>query len=228
MKTKTRGTFLLLLAGALAGVGCGSGGSAGPGDSNASVSSPVPPPQPQLTIYSSAANFGDVAVGASRVMAASFANTGGAPLTLQQNSVTGAGFSTSGIGSGVTLNAGQNVILTISFAPSASGQATGAVSLTSSTSSAPISIPLTGNGIVPAHTAALNWDPSTSSVVGYNIYRNSVVDGSWVKVNSVPVPVTSYSDWDVRSGVFYFYSVKAVSTTNVESSFSIATMASVP
>ena len=206
----------------------GCGGGNGSGSSSGSNSARIEPPPAVLTIYSSRANFGDVAVGATRVLAVNFANTGGLPLTLQQNAVSGTGFSTSGIGSGVTLEAGQYVTLTVSFNPAVSGQSSGSVSLVSTTSTAPISVPLSGNGIIPSHLAALNWNPSTSAVVGYNIYRNSVVDGSWVRINSDPVTTTTYSDWDVQGGVFYLYSVKSVSTSNVESTFSTSTSASIP
>ena len=219
MKTKLHWSHVALLTGTLAVVGCGGGAS----------SNVVTPPAPAvLTMYSAGASFGDVAVGATRVLAVNFANTGGLPLTLQQNSVSGSGFSTSGIGSGVVLGPGQNATLTVSFTPGVTGQLTGSVSLTSTTSATPVSVPLSGNGIVPSHLASVNWNPSTSAVVGYNVYRNSVVDGAWVRVNSDPVTTTTYSDWDVQSGVNYFYSVKSVSTSNVESTFSESATASIP
>ena len=217
MNAKVRWSQVALFA-SLGAVGCGGGGGAA-----------LDPPAPAvLTMYNSSANFGDVAVGATRVLAVNFANTGGLPLTLQQNSLSGAGFSASGVGSGVTLGPGQYATLTVSFNPPATGQSSGSVSLGSTTSAAPIGIPLSGNGIIPSHLAALNWNPSTSTVVGYNIYRNSIVDGSWVRINSEPVATAMFSDWDVRSGVFYLYSVKAVSTSNVESAFSESTSASIP
>ena len=208
---------LFFLAGILAATGCG-----GSGGGNSS------PAFPALAIYSLSADFGDVAVGSSRVMGMIFSNTGGSSLTLLQNSVSGVGFTTSGIGSGVTLAPGQYVTLTVSFDPSGTGKASGMISLTSSTSSSPINLPLSGNGVDAAHLAALNWEASTSPVVVYNIYRNSVLDGSWIKVNSVPVTTTSYTDWDVQSGVFYWFAVKSVSASNVEGAFSRATTVSIP
>jgi len=204
------------LAGVLAAAGCGGGG----GTSN--------PVVPNLTMYNSSVDFGDVAVGATTTLGVTFSNTGGSSLTLQQNSVSGAGFATNGIGSGVTLAPGQFVTLAISFNPSGSGKANGMVSLTSSTSNSPINLPLSGNGVIASHFAGLNWDASTSVVVGYNIYRNSATDLSWTRLNSSPVTTTSYTDWDVQSGEFYLYSVKSVSGANAESTFSRTSSVTIP
>jgi hypothetical protein len=173
-------------------------------------------------------DFGDVAVGANTTQGATFVNTGTAALTLQQNSVSGMGFGTTGIGQGITLGPGQYVTLAVSFSPTASGNANGMVSLTSNTSSSPISLPLSGNGVVTSHSNTLNWDASKSSVVGYNIYRTPASFESWTKLNSSPILATSYTDWDVQSGNSYLFAVTAVSAQNVESSFSNATLATIP
>jgi hypothetical protein len=211
---------LSLLAGVLAAVGCGGGGSSGGG-----MSSPV---VPNLIMYNSSVDFGDVAVGATTILGVTFSNTGGSSLTLQQNSVSGSGFATNGIGAGVTLAPGQFVTLAISFNPSGSGKANGMVSLTSSKSNSSTNLPLSGNGVVASHSAGLDWDASTSAVIGYNIYRNSSSDVSWTKLNSSPVITNSYTDWDVQSGGFYLYSVKSVSSSNSESTFSKTASVTIP
>ena len=205
-----------LLASVLAVTGCGGGGGASS------------PGLPILTMYNSSVDFGDVAVGNTTTQGVTLSNTGGSALTLQQNSLSGAAFTTSGIGAGVTLAPGQYVTLIVSFNPSGTGKANGMVSLTSSTSGSPINLPLSGHGVVASHWAAVDWDASTSSVVGYNIYRNSALDGSWTKLNSCPVTTTSYMDWDVRGGEFYLFAVRSVSTANVEGAFSYATSATIP
>lgn len=216
----------------LAASGCGGGsggGSAVTNSSGATGSGTTNQIQPAiLTMYGSSANFGDVAVGNSITVGITFTNSGSGPLTLQQNSVSGAGFTTSGIGQGMTLNAGQNVTLALSFEPSVTGRATGMVSLTSSTSNAPISLALSGNGVSATHSATVNWDASKSSVVGYNIYRTPAAFESWSKLNSSPVIANSYTDWDVQGGGSYLYTVTSVSPANVESAFSDATLSTIP
>ncbi len=216
MNNKYNWLIIGLLAGVLAAAGCGAGGAAA-----------LPSPA-ILTVYNSNVDFGDVAVGSNSTLGVTFSNTGGMPLTVQQNSVTGAGFATSGIGSGVTVGPGQYVTLAVSFAPSGPGTVNGAVSLTSSTSASPINMPLTGNGVVASHSVTIGWAPSVSTVVGYNIYLKSPSGDSWTKLNSSPVIVTSYSDWDVQSGQSYIFSVTGVSPSNVESMFSNTTGASIP
>lgn len=226
-----------ILSTILAASGCsgGSGGgsaatnSSGTTGSSTTGSGTTNQIQPAiLTMYGSSANFGDVAVGNSITVGITFTNSGSGPLTLQQNSVSGAGFTTSGIGQGMALNAGQNVTLALSFEPSVTGRATGMVSLTSSTSNAPITLALSGNGVSATHSATVNWDASKSSVVGYNIYRTPAAFESWSKLNSSPVIANSYTDWDVQGGGSYLYTVTSVSPANVESAFSDATLSTIP
>jgi Abnormal spindle-like microcephaly-assoc'd, ASPM-SPD-2-Hydin len=213
-----------LLAGLLAVTGC-AGNSATHTPPNYTAPSPGPP---ILTMYNSSVDFGDVAIGTTTTLGATFANTGQSSLTLQLNAVPGAGFTIAGIGQGVTLEPGQFITLAISFAPSASGKVTGVLSLASNTSSSPISFPISGNGVVGSHSTTLSWDASKSTAIGYNIYRTPVSNQSWAKLNSAPILTTTYTDWDVQAGDVYLFAVTAVGAQNDESGFSIATMAAIP
>ncbi len=219
MMNRINKLHMTLLAGVLAAAGCGGGGGGG-GTST--------PALPFLTMNSSSADFGDVAVGNTRTMEATFSNTGQSSLTLQQSSITGSGFSASGIGAGVTLDPGQYITLSISFDPAATGKASGTVILASSSSSAPVNFPLSGNGVVAAHSAALVWNPSASVVVGYNVYRASPLQPFWSKLNSSPVTTTSYTDWDVQGGEPYTFTVTSVSATNVESPIATPAPTTIP
>ncbi len=214
MKNRINWLYLTLLGGVIAVAGCG-GGSSTPGP-------------PILTMYSSSADFGDVAVGNTMTLGVIFSNTGGTPLTLQQNSVSGAGFSTSGIGTGVTLGPGQYVTLAVSFNPPGTGKASGMASVSSSTLTSPISLSLSGNGVVATHWAAFDWAASPSGVVGYNVYTRSNSDTTWTKLNSSPVTTSSYTDWDVQSGESYIFGVTAVNAANVESRLSNVALATIP
>lgn len=176
----------------------------------------------------SSLDFGDVAVGATATQGITLSNTGTSSLILTQNSVSGLGFTTSGIGSGVNLAPGQYVILSVNFNPSGTGKSGGLVSLLSNSSSLPVNLPISGNGVVAAHWVTFDWAASKSSVIGYNVYLRSASDDSWTRLNSSPVPVTSYTDWDVQSGKIYLFAVKSVSPTNDESALSNATSATIP
>lgn len=218
MNTKTNWLHVAFLAAVLAAAGCGSGSY-----------SPAPPPAPpSFALSNSSVDFGDVAVGATTMEEVTFSNTGTSSLTLQQNSVSGAGFATAGIGAGVTLAPGQSIPLGVSFNPSGSGKASGMATFTITPSSTLVNLPLSGNGVVTLHSADLTWVASTSPVVGYNIYRISGLGVSWQKLNSSPVTTSAYTDWDAQSGFGYLYAVTSVNSANVESVPSIPMSTTIP
>jgi fibronectin type 3 domain-containing protein len=116
----------------------------------------------------------------------------------------------------------------LSFNPAATGTSSGSVSLTSSTSAAPIQIPLSGNGIVANHSVTFNWESNRSAAAGYNVYLRSNSDQTWSRLNSAPIPATSYTDWDVQPGRIYLFAVTSVNASNTESALSKATSATIP
>src|SRR5260370_39025964 len=71
--------------------------------------------------------------------------------------------------------------------------------------------------VVQAHSAALSWTASTSSVSGYNIYRSTVSGGSYTKVNSSPVSGVIYIYSTVQAGTTYFFLTTAVDGIGTES-----------
>jgi hypothetical protein len=78
----------------------------------------------------------------------------------------------------------------------------------------------------PQHSVNLSWKPSTSAVVGYNVYRRGT--SGVVKVNSVPVTGTSFVDKTVQPGQTYFYLTKAVNAKGTESTSSNEVRADIP
>lgn len=83
--------------------------------------------------------------------------------------------------------------------------------------------------IVKQHSVSLNWTLSSStSVIGYNIYRGTQPGGPYSKVNASLQTGTSYADSDVVAGRTYFYVVTAISGNNLESDYSKEVQASVP
>jgi hypothetical protein len=56
-------------------------------------------------------------------------------------------------------------------------------------------IALSGTGaVLVGHTVALSWTPSTSTVVGYNVYVSTVSGSSYMKLTPSPVQTASYTD----------------------------------
>jgi uncharacterized repeat protein (TIGR03803 family) len=73
--------------------------------------------------------------------------------------------------------------------------------------------------LATAHTVNLSWDPSTSQVAGYNVYRGAN-PSVYTKINSSLDLVTSYADSTVQPGQTYYYATTAVGTDGVESGYS--------
>ena len=70
-------------------------------------------------------------------------------MTVSQARVTGTGFSFTGLTLPLTLTAGQVVVFNVSFAPTAAGNVTGNLSLTSNARDSPTLVSLSGTGVVP-------------------------------------------------------------------------------
>src|SRR5205085_113475 len=62
-----------------------------------------------------------------------------------------------------------------------------------------------------AHSVALSWIASTSTVAGYNVYRSTVSGTQYAKVNpSLVVGSLAYTDTTVLGGMVYYYVTTAV------------------
>jgi len=87
---------------------------------------------------------------------------------------------------------------------------------------------LADGGII-AHSVRLGWSASSSSsVVGYNIYRKSGSSGAYTRLNPSLVTGTSYTDGGVEAGQTYQYAARAVDDNNIESIDSNIAQATVP
>jgi hypothetical protein len=79
------------------------------------------------------------------------------------------------------------------------------------------------------HSVTLSWMASTSSgVVGYNVYRGSVMSGPYTKVTSSLVASLDYTDSTVLAGQTYYYVATAVDGSGNESTYSVDVKAVVP
>ncbi len=179
-----------------------------------------------LSIKPTSLNFGNTTVGSTTVLNVSITNTGTHMVTVAQETVSGgSAFSTTGIGAGVVLGAHQTATLDVQFRPTTNGSASGSVTLTSSGSGGAdgpggaVTITLSGQGVAPGHSVTLTWGAEVG-VLGYNVYRRSSGSDPWVKLNSSPVPNSTYTDSTVQSGQLYSYAVSAVGSDGSESGLS--------
>src|SRR5258708_24367290 len=79
-----------------------------------------------------------------------------------------------------------------------------------------------------AHSALLTWNPSTSVVSGYNIYRSTVSGASYTKINSNLLAVLTYTDTTVQNSTTYFYVATAGDANGVESANSNEVSPTIP
>lgn len=171
----------------------------------------------QLTPNPSSLNFGNVNVGSSSSQSVTLTNTGNSNVSVQNVSTSGPGFSPSGGGYPVTLSAGQSANVNVVFAPQSGGSANGSVSVTSTASNS-VTVPLSGVGMqAVSHSTSLTWNPSTSTISGYNVYRGAQSGGPYNKLTGSLDASTAYTDSTVQSGTTYFYVVTAVDSSGNES-----------
>ncbi|MFZ0821189.1 MAG: choice-of-anchor D domain-containing protein [Candidatus Acidiferrales bacterium] len=173
--------------------------------------------------------FGNVNVGSNSSLNVTLTNAGNSSVTVSSVTVTGTGYTTSGVNSGLAIAAGGTATLSVIFTPTSGTAVAGTVTIASNATNSPVSITMTGTGVQPVqHTVALSWTASTSSVVGYNVYRSTTSGGPYTLLTSSPVSGVTYTDSTVASGVTYYYVVTAVNSSGTESVYSNEASAIVP
>ncbi len=182
----------------------------------------------QLAVNPSTMNFGNVAVGGNAVQAGTL-TAGSSDITVSSAAWNGQGYSLGGITFPVTVPATQSIPFTVTFAPQAAGSTPGSVAFHSDATNSPNTVTLSGNGTQQStHSVALSWNPSTSQVIGYNVYRGTLSGGPYAKLNSSVDANTAYTDNSPQSGQTYYYVTTAVDSQNVESPYSNQATAVIP
>jgi hypothetical protein len=131
---------------------------------------------PQLTISSPNHDFGNVTVNTVANAALTLTNSGAANLTISHVAVSGKGFEASTIKAPTTVPAGGNIVVSLTFSPSTSGNYSGALTISSDDPNTPTAnVALAGTatnqsiGKLIATPAALNFNNvqvgSTASAV---------------------------------------------------------------
>ena len=182
----------------------------------------------QLGVAPTTLGFDSVVVGTTKSLNATL-SAAGSSVTVSSATSNSSEFTLSGVSFPFTLAAGQTASLAFTFTPQASGTDTASISFISNASNSPTVESMTGIGVLsPLHSVDLSWSPSTSAVVGYNIYRSGASDGPYAKINSALNAATGYTDNTVQAGVTYYYVTTAVDASGVESVYSNQAQAVVP
>jgi len=172
-------------------------------------------------------SFNNVNDGSSSSLDVILTNSGNSNITITNATASGAGFSASGV-SGITLTPNQSANLNVTFAPTLAGAVSGSVAVTSNATNSP-TITLSGAGVQQvSHSVDLSWTASVSTgVVGYNVYRGTVSGGPYEILNPAPAAVETYIDSTVQSGQEYFYVVRSVDGSGMESTNSTEVSATI-
>jgi hypothetical protein len=174
----------------------------------------------QLSVSPGSISFGNVVVGTSQSQTGTL-SASGSSVTVSSATSSSSEFALSGVTFPLSIAAGQSVPFAVKFAPQVSGTASANISFASNASSSSVTETLTGTGAsATQHSADLSWDPSPSTVVGYNVYRSTTPGGPYTKINSSLDSSTLYTDSTVQSGQTYYYVSTAVDATGMESGYS--------
>ncbi len=118
-----------------------------------SSATPPPPPPPQqgtLTVSPQTLAFGSVVTGSSSGQNITLSNSSSVAVSISGLTITGTGFSRSAVTLPLSLPPGQTAILTVTFAPQATGTVSGSLQISSNASNASATVALSGTGTAPA------------------------------------------------------------------------------
>jgi Abnormal spindle-like microcephaly-assoc'd, ASPM-SPD-2-Hydin len=142
-------------------------------------------------------SFGNVQDGTSQSQTETLKNTGGTSLTVTQATISGAGFSYTGLTLPLTLTANQSTTFSVVFAPTTAGAVTGTLALTASGSTTPLNLALSGTGVT---LATLTANPTsltfTNVTVGQTLSQTETVKntgGENATISQVKASGTGFS-----------------------------------
>lgn len=183
----------------------------------------------QLSASATNLNYGNITVGSSSLLPATLTNKGDSSVSISEVSLSGAGLSIGGVSSGLIIPPGGSATLNVTFAPSASGTLNGSVTVTSNATNPTVTISLTGIAVQPvSHSVTLNLTPNSPNVTGYNVYRSSMSNGPYMKLNTPLVTTTTYTDSTVVANQTYFYVGTSVDSAGNETAYSNQVSATIP
>lgn len=187
-----------------------------------------------LAVNPTSIAFGSLTVSTSVTQNVVLLNTGTGNVTTSTATMSGAGFSVTGLTLPMTLAPGQSAAFQATFAPSSTGSVTGYVYLKKSNGTVLATVAMSGTGVAAIapppvqHSVDLNWSASPSSIIGYYVYRAMQVGGPYNRISTAADPATLFTDGSVSGGQVYYYVVTAVDANQVESAYSNESTASIP
>jgi hypothetical protein len=166
---------------------------------------------PAIELESTSVSFGDLLINTPATQSVTITSTGSSALVISAVTVTGIGFTATGLTLPASLNPKQTATLDLGFLPLVAGAATGTVTLTTNTTAGSATIALSGTGVATLYQVNLTWDAPASTAdpaVGYKVFR--AADKSTVYSLLNATDSTTYVDTTVLNGETYSYYVESV------------------
>lgn len=118
---------------------------------------------PSVSVVPTSANLGNVPVGSSNSQTFTVTNHGTAAVSVSSETVSGTGFSMTGLTDGAQISAGKSAAFNVAFKPTKTGTVSGSTSINFSVSgkTVPITVSLSGDGVTA--TSKLQVSPTAIS-----------------------------------------------------------------
>ena len=121
-----------------------------------------PATNPSISVTPSLVSFGNVKIKTQTSQTLRLSNPGTKDLVISQATISGESFSVSGLTAPLTVAAGTSMNFTVLFQPTTTGTASASISISSNATSAPLTVGLTGTGVIES-TPAISVTPTAIS-----------------------------------------------------------------
>ncbi|HUO14552.1 MAG TPA: choice-of-anchor D domain-containing protein [Verrucomicrobiae bacterium] len=143
-----------------------------------------------LAVNPASEDFGIVKVGSHQAETLTITNTGATPVSVSQISLSGNAFELSGISVPLNLSSSQTSTFTVTFAPQASGAASGTVTIKSDGTNPTLNLALSGTGTTTV--GQLSITPATIALGSVAVGTSNTASGS-LSASGANVTVTTAS-----------------------------------
>jgi hypothetical protein len=150
-----------------------------------------------LALSPASKSFGSVTAGSQSNQTVTLTNNTVSTVNITQAAVSGTGFKLSGITAPLLLNAAQSTTFTVTFAPQATGSASGNVTITSDAPNPSMTMALSGTGAAPgalgANPASLNFGTVQTGTEQPRSETVTNTGGSSVTISQVGISGTGFT-----------------------------------
>ena len=131
----------------------------------------------QLGVSPSTLTFGSLTVGTSKILTGTL-TAGSSAITVSSGTLSGAGYSLSGISFPSTIAAGKSISYSVSFAPQSAANLPGSITFVSNAANSPATESFTGSGTQAASTPSSPGTPATTPVGSLTVSPSTLAFGS--------------------------------------------------